>query len=110
MCFVVFFRSRRPSLPSRGGRIEILVGIELSEFRISPSPHGEGGLKYGQVLRHAFFVGPSPRGEGGLKLPQYTVCGTVARSLPTRGGWIEISITAVALLFAIVPPPTGRVD
>ena len=34
------------SLPSRGGRIEILVGIELSEFRISPSPRGEGGLKF----------------------------------------------------------------
>ena len=60
----------------------------------SPSPHGEGGLKYHDNGRGVDWRRPSPHGEGGLK---YSACSEAVegyQSLPTRGGWIEISLTA----------------
>ena len=35
---------------------------------MSPSPHGEGGLKLGQEQGERAGGRPSPHGEGGLKL------------------------------------------
>ena len=33
-----------------------------------------------------------------------------AASLPSRGGWIEIAMKTFPTRFSFVPPPTGRVD
>ena len=54
-------------------------------------PHGEGGLKFPlqpQSLLPAQV--PPPHGEGGLKLEFLRIRGNFRRSLPPRGGWIEM--------------------
>ena len=55
-----------------------------------PSPHGEGGLKSARWGIFQFSCRPSPHGEGGLKSVDSGSHFDVHRSLPTRGGWIEI--------------------
>ena len=54
--------------------------------------------------------GPSPHGEGGLKFkcPPDATC--PSKSLPTRGGWIEIILSVDIEQQLSVPPHTGRVD
>ena len=77
--------------------------------------------------------GPSPHGEGGLKLANGVTMDGKEKSLPSRGGWIEITDFGNAIgngkgpsphgegglkfgLFGVrnpderVPPLTGRVD
>ena len=56
-----------------------------------PSPHGEGGLKYTRRTSPRSRWCPSPHGEGGLKSEGGAQRHEQSdRSLPTRGGWIEI--------------------
>ena len=56
-----------PSLPTRGGWIEILVTLSRLELYSCPSPHGEGGLKLRWDEHVSPDKSPSPHGEGGLK-------------------------------------------
>ena len=76
------------SLPTRGGWIEIqLPAVTLCRVA-SPSPHGEGGLKFGV----------------NELIPSNVM------SLPTRGGWIEMRREGMYPCSVFVPPHTGRVD
>ena len=52
----------------------------------------------------------SPRGERGLKQQGGTEERYRARSLPSRGAWIETFYPAVALARAAVAPLAGSVD
>ena len=78
-----------------------------------PSPHGEGGLKSRcQVFQGITPQRPSPHGEGGLKFLILPIRPDVDRSLPTRGGWIEImpdERTLVALA-ASLPTRGGWIE
>ena len=77
------------SLPTRGGWIEIWTSGISSLSALSPSPHGEGGLKYEAIFQIGNLTDcPSPHGEGGLKC-------TFCKPIGGKGG---------------VPPHTGRVD
>ena len=80
----------RSSLPTRGGWIEMYHLPSGWILIPSPSPHGEGGLKSDGVPGVPACQGPSPHGEGGLKSTGSIAGRTRRRSLPTRGGWIEI--------------------
>jgi hypothetical protein len=58
-----------------------------------PSPHGEGGLKLlHRIQFSASANGPSPHGEGGLKFRGITRIEEDVKSLPARGGWIEMQV------------------
>ena len=70
------------SLPTRGGWIEISKCSEIHAENLSPSPHGEGGLKCMSLII-------SLRWQG---------------SLPTRGGWIEMGKYIKSDPLGLVPP------
>ena len=56
------------------------------------SPHGERGLKLLSLSASDGGLGRSPHGERGLKSePLKEQVQPVARSLPSRGAWIEIA-------------------
>ena len=62
---------------------------------LGPSPHGEGGLKFSNAVDCIINQGrPSPHGEGGLKSRAGVSRHPVPPSLPTRGGWIEMTSSA----------------
>ena len=65
----------------------------------SRSPRGERGLKCCLRPPPAPAQRRSPRGERGLKLSVLVVPDEQTRSLPSRGAWIEIRVSA---------RPTGR--
>ena len=81
----------------------------LSSMNPSPSPHGEGGLKYG----HQFYIikpGWSlPTRGGWIEInhrPRLT--GATSASLPTRGGWIEIMAACRSTSSGRRPSPHGE--
>ena len=77
------------SLPTRGGWIEIRSSTAAGPSASgSPSPHGEGGLKYGLFSFRGLRLG----------------------SLSTRGGWIEMEQKRNMCRSTDVPPLAGRVD
>ena len=98
----------RPSPHGEGGLKSLCDAPHPT--RPGPSPHGEGGLKFAGGGVHPLDVRPSPHGEGGLKFRCTVASGTMARSLPTRGGWIEIGESMNGNRVERVPPHTGRVD
>ena len=78
--------------------------------RRCPSPHGEGGLKY--ALIDADGVGPKslPSRGGWIEIWEYPLLIGAMTSLPSRGGWIEIQVGESLKSAKVVPPLTGRVD
>ncbi len=59
-----------------------------TEITRRPSPHGEGRLKFFRIIHEFVDV----------------------KSLPARGGWIEIFSNLNDYRCSNVPPRTGRVD
>ena len=63
--------------------------------RKSRSPSGERGLKSLKLcVDFSHVAGRSPSGERGLKSVVSGLRGRLVRSLPIRGAWIEINISA----------------
>ena len=98
------------SLPTRGGRIEVLAASQGGEGGMSLPTRG-GWI---EILNPERTIScgycPSPHGEGGLKCKQRNGYAFYGASLPTRGGWIEISRRSCPGRADPVPPHTGRVD
>ena len=78
------------SLPARGVRVEMMAGEKNFENRLSHSPQGECGLKYGPAERVHRRRGHSPQGECGLKFPHGGGRHPPVASLPARGVRVEI--------------------
>ena len=98
------------SHPSRGGWIEIVAEMKVTGERISPTPHGVGGLK---LKRHGLdenAVCPTPHEVGGLKYRSRADGAGRYPSHPSRGGWIEMESRLLCNIFGKVPPLTGWVD
>ena len=78
------------SLPTRGGWIEIRRRQRTLGLRRSPSPHGEGGLKWDkEEIRVAVKMSLPTRG-GWIEISARLTPFSPLPSLPTRGEWIEI--------------------
>ena len=80
-----------PSLPPRGGWIEIRYP-RLGCPSGSVPPHtGEGGLKYPRGAPTCRSVWSLPSRGGWIEITVQRTPGSFWPSLPLRGGWIEIS-------------------
>ena len=77
---------------------------------IGRSPHGERGLKSVLVPLPQYPGSRSPHGERGLKSLVHDMGAEDARSLPSRGAWIEIVESDEAGTTIYVAPLTGSVD
>ena len=80
-----------PSLPTRGGWIEIRKPLAHKGFKAPSLPTRGGWIEMGRRTPGVPGVaGPSPHGEGGLKSLWDHRYPAGKASLPTRGGWIEM--------------------
>ena len=78
------------SLPTRGAWIEIFTEHGYVIGLMGRSPHGERGLKWGALSLVLYTLRRSPHGERGLKSYLMVLRLHQAKSLPTRGAWIEM--------------------
>ena len=77
------------SLSSRRAWIEITREGKIKLYS-GRSPHGERGLKYGELLAGRTGGGRSPHGERGLKYDVWRRALVGHLSLSSRRAWIEI--------------------
>ena len=86
-----------------------MLDVPLGLNYRGPSPHGEGGLKYvaNHNLPHIQRVSLPTRG-GWSEMSIRDMVDKVLTSLPTRGGWIEIQLPAVTLCRVASPSPHGE--
>ena len=75
-----------------------------------PPPYGEGGLKLGIPGGPPEEERSLPTRGGWIEIDPLCGVGCPGRSLPLRGGWIEILAWRAVASSMVVPPHTGRVD
>ena len=98
------------SLPTWGGWIEI-ISVAPWINGVSPSPHGEGGLKCVYSQQSQNYASSLPTWGGWIEM--LCLPGPIRGrcwSLPTWGGWIEILSSVPEVASLLVPPRMGRVD
>ena len=90
-CWSASKRIFQPSLPVRGAWVEISCGASSRRRTSCRSPCGERGLKCRPLGLAFVAVCRSPCGERGLKWRGGVGGRVLARSLPVRGAWVEIT-------------------
>ena len=73
-----------------------------------PSPHGEGGLKFAQLMDPNGFPQSLPTRGGWIEICTLQLLLESLVSLPTRGGWIEIAVGCYRCLQQRRPSPHGE--
>ena len=102
-------RSLFRSLPTRGGWIEIKIALCSIEALSSPSPHGEGGLKFKKTSLAIQADSSLPTRGGWIEIStRLNQRKGYDWSLPTRGGWIEIKSLVKSPSTANGPSPHGE--
>ena len=101
---------RETSRPTRGAWIEIINAKTEEISQKSRAPHGARGLKFRRDGAAGAHDRRAPHGARGLKYAGQRGHQERCWSRPTRGAWIEMSVSKPMMNHPPVAPHTGRVD